>query len=569
MDGAARPHDLFKAQVVISSVGGGRVLDETTKKMHRIKDMEESNPAYKAMKTAHAERLLLLIAGLKHPLWPVTPPHNYNVLDYFWVTDVWAELNIVDAVGPIQEDPKTIRVFCFRLEKANLQKHSWWDHNPGSYVRGDAATTASCATCKKESKQILQVGWTCLNHTCETFFADSKGKKITDNAYSKAFLEERSEFIGPIPSVKPTATVEEINGIDHWGSEAVFRAGIVCETCGSCTSRVFWNRWSCEYCQTEVHTKMIAYPKQVVQAETNSFNQTIAKRRAKNNVTNNEIAIRLDTTAVKHSETVFGLYKVSQFLLPDPEGKVIGSVTIFRANETIRVRGTDRMFDVLSTADIGLRRNTVSGGAGRTQGLSRHFQQNWGAKYKFAVDVQSKGFEDAPDTILQAVQQLKWAGTSAVPLASQFITQMGHSAADIPEANVNFNECLSLGYMTDDRINYHDDGEKQCGPTVATLSLGSPATMAFRPKKKSGMNGIVSVGTRPTGVGKDFKDVLEFPLYHGDLLVMNGSLIHRYYEHKVEPSGGRRFALTCRYMDPTRMATDEERRSAVVKGTLP
>ncbi|OIW34227.1 hypothetical protein CONLIGDRAFT_677931 [Coniochaeta ligniaria NRRL 30616] len=45
-------------------------------------------------------------------------------------------------------------------------------------------------------------------------------------------------------------------------------------------------------------------------------------------------------------------------------------------------------------------------------------QHNWGAKYKFAVDVQSKGFEEAPDTILQAVQQLKWAGTSAWTLVT-------------------------------------------------------------------------------------------------------------------------------------------------------
>lgn len=34
--------------------------------------------------------------------------------------------------------------------------------------------------------------------------------------------------------------------------------------------------------------------------------------------------------------------------------------------------------------------------------------------------------------------------------------------------------------------------------------------------------------------------------------------------HKVEPSGCRRFALTCRYMDPARMATDEERRNVML-----
>jgi hypothetical protein len=31
---------------------------------------------------------------------------------------------------------------------------------------------------------------------------------------------------------------------------------------------------------------------------------------------------------------------------------------------------------------------------------------------------------------------------------------------------------------------YHDDGEKDVGPTIATLSTGSPAVMSFRPKRK-------------------------------------------------------------------------------------
>jgi hypothetical protein len=54
--------------------------------------------------------------------------------------------------------------------------------------------------------------------------------------------------------------------------------------------------------------------------------------------------------------------------------------------------------------------------------------------------------------------------------------------------------------------------------------------MAFRPKKKSGMSEAVSAATRPKVEGREYSDVLAFPLYHGDLLVMNGTLIHRYYE---------------------------------------
>lgn len=53
------------------------------------------------------------------------------------------------------------------------------------------------------------------------------------------------------------------------------------------------------------------------------------------------------------------------------------------------------------------------------------------------------------------------------------------------------------------------------GPTVATLSLGSPAVMAFRLKKKYDKN-------RP--------QVLQFPICHGDIVVMHGAEIHKYYE---------------------------------------
>jgi len=109
--------------------------------------------------------------------------------------------------------------------------------------------------------------------------------------------------------------------------------------------------------------------------------------------------------------------------------------------------------------------------------------------------------------------------------------------------------------------------------------------MSFRPKKKSGMEHVVSVP--PKAKGKDFCAVLSFPLFHGDITIMHGSRIHGLYEvssvslipstertltlsqHQVEPAGGRRFALTCRYMDPAKMKTDEERLQAKIGGALP
>jgi hypothetical protein len=37
---------------------------------------------------------------------------------------------------------------------------------------------------------------------------------------------------------------------------------------------------------------------------------------------------------------------------------------------------------------------------------------------------------------------------------------------------------------------------------------------------------------------------------HGDIVVMHGAEIQKYYEHAVEHTGKLRFALTCRYIEP-------------------
>jgi hypothetical protein len=47
---------------------------------------------------------------------------------------------------------------------------------------------------------------------------------------------------------------------------------------------------------------------------------------------------------------------------------------------------------------------------------------------------------------------------------------------------VEFNEVLSVLYREGQKMNWHDDGEVGLGPVVASLSLGSVATMSWRPK---------------------------------------------------------------------------------------
>lgn len=263
----------------------------------------------------------------------------------------------------------------------------------------------------------------------------------------------------------------------------------------------------------------------------------------------------------------FGQYKVRQYFLPDPEGNIIGSFAIFISNPEINAspNGPNDLFRQLELIDIGLRRNPAAIPGHKLEGLTRHFQQNFGARYKFGVTVQSKGFDQAQDVILRALHRLVWAGENAVHATTSRLDGHDLGPDGPPPTSNDFNELLALGYMEGDRINYHDDGESELGPTVAALSLGSPSTMKFRPKLKSGFDDSLP----KKASGKAFLDILEVPMKHGDMMVMHGRAIHRYYEHAVEPMGSRRFSMTCRYIDPAKMRSQADKDDAAIKGAIP
>lgn len=75
-------------------------------------------------------------------------------------------------------------------------------------------------------------------------------------------------------------------------------------------------------------------------------------------------------------------------------------------------------------------------------------------------------------------------------------------------------------------MKYHDDGESELGPAVAALSLGSPSTMRFRPKR----NTQFFLPTRLEQGRICYKEVLEVTMKHGDIMVMIGTEIQKVYE---------------------------------------
>lgn len=156
---------------------------------------------------------------------------------------------------------------------------------------------------------------------------------------------------------------------------------------------------------------------------------------------------------------------------------------------------------------------------------------------------------------------------------------------------------------------YHDDGEKDIGPTVATLSLGGEAEMFVRMKEKYFSAKKISADTKNSDMDvlsgcqlyeermklkqayethddeqisvalNEFNDkrktqfrsrlarpCLTMTLRHGDMVVMHGADIQKYFEvslshhlclkfdvdllqHEVVPKGKLRFAMTSRYVD--------------------
>lgn len=66
---------------------------------------------------------------------------------------------------------------------------------------------------------------------------------------------------------------------------------------------------------------------------------------------------------------------------------------------------------------------------------------------------------------------------------------------------------------------------------MAALSLGSPSVMSFRPKYGREPEGqFAAYLPASTAIKKKYPSVLEVPMRHGDIMVMHGKDIQRFYE---------------------------------------
>ncbi|TGJ84652.1 hypothetical protein E0Z10_g4126 [Xylaria hypoxylon] len=567
LNGKTTPRDVLQGQVVVTTVGGGLKMGIDGKHI-RIQDQRDNCKNYVCLKNAmDVGQPIGIVIGKQaegkghytNNLLRVKLEYHYNVLDWFFITDIWSERQ------PTQRDGTSFAQYSVRLQRIKLDSTPWWvpqgDERIGMYAVGQFhCRTTTCQLCNAPSKEIFKEGWCCLTTTCPEFFHFSNlDIDINNLQYHENFLNERTTWTS---ERKIERMIPALPTIDkhQFGSEKAFKLGIICPTCKWASRRISWEGWTCE---KGCGFKWPMPPRDItldhIQAEVEK-----SVKRTK--------FFQVHAQIAQARRSVDG-YEVTSFYLPNTpqnlhEAEFIGSVTIFRPTKSTLERrgGLDELFYEVQQAtrvgDVKLQRNPAFCRGSHMEELTSHFSCNMGADYKFGVVVEtSNGFETAPAPVLKALSRLTWGGATAVALTASHAAQNGLSidSASMPDEFIDFNEQLMLGYFEGSQIGYHDDGEKELGPTVATLSLGSPSIMSFRAKKKAGFGEALS---------KD-RVMLSFYLQHGDIVIMHGTKIHQHYEHSVTASGIRRFALTCRYIRPELISDPERREKAIVNGAVP
>lgn len=206
--------------------------------------------------------------------------------------------------------------------------------------------------------------------------------------------------------------------------------------------------------------------------------------------------------------------------------------------------------------------------------------------YKFVVPQDSKAFKDAPGVIMNGLNRMTWAGRTTVTDGSfkDFNELLALGYFEKQKIGVRHSS-VAIPHMTwrvPNVVQYHDDGEDDLLGTIATMSIGGDAVMKLRMKDKwfsakalkintydptaeviPGMQGwedrlelnnlyrLVSDKEFNAAKKKFFKNVVDekygksgkspvvvtLKLKHGDITVMDGRQLQKYFEvgHSLYP----------------------------------
>jgi alkylated DNA repair dioxygenase AlkB len=492
--------------VIIARMGGHMESDPKTGLVTQKDDhkMEAKQPQSVLNNIAH-NNPIIIVCGDKNVGSITKMPQRYCVLGWFKPTHVWAEKTL--------SKKKTMTTIRYRFERLSRAEPSWYSAAPESIVTPPPGTDLElpikiCMSCNQSCPQVYLIDWMCTNPDCTAFWEMSNGQNAPtgDLDYHPAFLLHRTTWERENAPFDLNPGVPKMG--EHFGDNlsAVMTRGIVCPDCGRCNSRYMFTHWRCDTpgCRWKLQPKHeIVMPSNLGHTpwDMASDGPSLIK----------SVVAPVVRTQIKY----FSNYKVLRYTIEGVEGAVI----VAKANKHVVAEpgGADDMFREMQSVDVGLERRMLrqtASAASKPPGqktdpaveLSNSvptltteeateqpkadeneddddndeynaeagarmtaFGMNFGMPYKFIASGDSRSFEEAPVAVRSARSLLNWAQRVFVN------DEAGYQ---------DFNEELVFGYMENQKIKYHDDGEMGLGPRIATLSLGGGATMLLRVKAK-------------------------------------------------------------------------------------
>ena len=426
-----------------------------------------------------------------------------------------------------------------------------------------------CRACGRFSPLIYKDHWFCTNIECKGFSRACGALLPHRLSFTEEFLAERMPYnVGcfrpRLQSFESTTVPEPDSAMQYYSRDAW--RGKVCPQCKGCMARIYWEGYHCRTPDCGYVEEPKFYTMSAKVCYQGFFNAT-------NGHSWSDARVRARDVILERPSRIEHEWNIKTFELSQG-----CTFTLFSSNlpENGRPGGSEAMFEALQRTRIGLSRRIMCGNS-----LTRHFAVNHGMHYKYHAHHGTTPFKDSPPIIHVGLSQLQWA------------------ARYVAGENVDpINELLTVAYLQDMKMNYHDDGEATVGNTIVSLSLGHPAIMSFKMKDKiynlhelNADNYDPSVpvirGSRLwqereelnaawdkmtermktirlnkilRAIERDRKPspvLFEATLKFGDMMVMHGEHFQKIYDHGVTPQGGMRFALTGRHMKLDKFPMEE------------
>ncbi|KAF8135406.1 hypothetical protein EV363DRAFT_1550177 [Boletus edulis] len=502
---------------LIISHGGGKsesiiIVRGGPNRYQTDQDQEASDKTVRALlKTWKDRRPIVLLADDKYALFPcdlTSGRYTYVVLGLYWISHAWAECQSArDGSG------RVVR-WKFAFQWCEGQGDPWWlpqEMKDTMCLTKGLSHTANtsgnpsirCDKCQEQSPFVYTQGWMCLNPHCDMFWSiDGEDPKQLD--YREEFLSLLPQKFERLPDITPVRVMVSPGGVT---TTYACSRGWHCSKCGRLSCRYKWEHWECSNCKyTHSINGRVRSPKEFWhQQPSKAFLHSQVKKDS------GIITCRLEPINLGGNK---GFTNRLTFILPHGRGKIhliLGTPLSNRdADEVFRLYQ-----EQASTGELKLRRYPLRNVA-RGLLLTNYFSQNSGEPYQYVGGSgQTVPFSEAPDCVRRALALIKERSSLAL-------------CTDIP-----FNEILSAGYMERQKMSFHSDSEKGLGPIVGSLSLGSAALMHFRPHVSA------------EAPKAKCTHALTLVLRHGDVLIMDGDGVQKYYEHTVVPMNFR-IAATAR-----------------------